>query len=565
MKLTIKCRKDSIIENTIRIFNRHLRKRLCPAVELSLDQGNLIWEIDPGYPEEAYSIADRPDGTVQLKGGSSMAILFGTGKILHTADFSGGVFKIGRWRGKVEPYAGYRIVYLAAHFHNYYHVAPFEEIAEYLEDLALWGYNSLIMWIDKHHFQGAEDPKLALFVERARKIYKAGAAVGLKPIICGLANEGYANTPEPLKATYPGRSFYYCEVCPSTQAGRDLIQKNLRDTLEWFKDLPIAGLFQGCYDQGGCACPECFPWGCNGMFKTTKRSAELFRQYFPEGKLIYFTWLFNYKGEKEWEGLDERMAAGDGQWIDMLMADSHEDFPQFPLIHGVPGKRPLLNFPEISMWGMHPWGGFGANPLIKRLRTLWGQAGHILSGGMPYSEGIYEDINKIVCSAFYWQGHNETDEILREYAAFECGCGDSEKFKKLLDILEQNHVTDYNLAETVGKYTEYAALGLKPIHSRPNLVGRKVFQYDPEDGYRIARELDNQAPEWARKSWRWRIIYLRALIDYRLKLNDLEFDAITDRALDELSGIFHSQGLAEYKVAPLTLESASSLRTSATV
>ena len=66
------------------------------------------------------------------------------------------------------------------------------------------------------------------------------------------------------------------------------------------------------------------------------------------------------------------------------------------------GGLPLLNFPEISMWGNWPWGGVGANPLPARFQRLWDQVQHAVQGGFPYSEGIYEDMNKAVVAQFYW-------------------------------------------------------------------------------------------------------------------------------------------------------------------
>lgn len=565
MKLVIKCEKSSMIERTFKILNRHLTKRKCPEFELTTTQADLIWDLDLSYPEDGFSIVDLPDGTVQIKGGSSTAILYGVGKMLHTASFIDGNFQFGSWRGITSPKNPERVVYLASHFNNYYHVAPLDEISEYLEDLALWGYNRLLMWVDKHHFNGSDDPAVIKFVERTRKLYSLGAEIGLKTVLGGLTNEGYANTPKNLVATFPGRSFYYCEVCPSTPEGMKLILKNHQDTINWFKDLDVTGMFLGSYDQGGCACSKCFPWGCNGMLNTGKNVAELFHSYFPNGKIIYFTWLFDRCGEKEWEGLAGKMAKGEGEWIDYIMADSHNDFPCYPREYGMPGNRPLLNFPEISMWGMHPWGTLGANPLPNRFRRLWGQIAHLSGGGMPYSEGIYEDFNKIIYAGFYWNGNNEITETVKEYCNFEFGYSDSSHFMNAIDILEKNHVTDYNYSDIVNKYPEYVALGLKPIKSRPGLLGRKIYDADPKIAYDICKEINIQIPAWGQNSWRWRILFLRALIDYRLKINDLEIDEETDQAFEELASIFHSNGTSEYKVSPLTKESVTSQRSSAVV
>lgn len=566
MKLLIKCETDSIVERTVQILNRHLTKRGCQEFELTTNEhADLIWELDAGYPDEGFGIADLPDGAVQIKGNSPNAILFGVGKMLRTAGFDNGTFQFGLWRGVSSPQKSERIVYLATHFHNYYHVAPLEEISEYLEDLALLGYNRLGMWVDKHHFAGPDDPAILKFVERIKTLYCLGAAIGLKPLVGGLTNEGYANTPKHLIAKDPGRSFYFCEVCPSTSEGMELILKNHADTIGWFKELDISGMFLWSYDQGGCACPKCFPWGCNGMLRTGKQVAELFHSHFPRGKVMYSTWLFDYCGENEWAGLAQKMADGEGEWIDGIIADSHDDFPRFPLEHGMPGGRPMLNFPEISMWGMNPWGALGANPLPGRFRRLWGQVAHLSDGGLPYSEGIYEDFNKALYAAFYWSGNNEIDVACREYCQFEFGYENPQHLMEAIGILEANHVTDYNYATTVNKYPEYVAMGLKPIKSRPGLLGRKVYQADPKTAFDVCCAIQNRLPAWGKSSWRWRILFLRSLIDFRLKLNDLEIDGETDEAFEELARIFHSAGTSEFKVSPLTKESAAANRSSAIV
>ena len=50
---------------------------------------------------------------------------------------------------------------------------------------------------------------------------------------------------------------------------------------------------------------------------------------------------------------------GDGQFIPLTAE------------HGAPGGRPVIDFPEISMWGGKPWGGYGANPLTMRLDNFF--------------------------------------------------------------------------------------------------------------------------------------------------------------------------------------------------
>ena len=86
-------------------------------------------------------------------------------------------------------------------------------------------------------------------------------------------------------------------------------------------------------------------------------------------------------------------------WADFLMVDAHREYPRYPLEHAL--IKPIVNFPEISMWGLKPWGGYGANPLPERFQRIWNDSKHILDGGLPYSEGIYEDISKIQFAGYY--------------------------------------------------------------------------------------------------------------------------------------------------------------------
>jgi len=240
------------------------------------------------------------------------------------------------------------------------------------------------------------------------------------------------------------------------------------------------------YDEGGCGCDKCRPWGSNGFLKLSRDFAQLGRRYFPNLKTVLSTWLFDTPPEGEWQGLDQALAK-DAEWVDYIMADAHEDFPRYPLDVGVPGNRPLLNFPEISVWGNSPWGGYGANPLPSRFQRLWDQVKHVVEGGFAYSEGIYEDITKAVIAQFYWDRDQSARETLKEYIAYEFGSGVTDDVLTVIDILETS----------AGRY--YQRQPVDPAEARR--------------AWQLAEGVHSRLPEWARRNWRWEILHLRTLLD----------------------------------------------------
>jgi hypothetical protein len=209
------------------------------------------------------------------------------------------------------------------------------------------------------------------------------------------------------------------------------------------------------------------------------------REAFPGIRFVLSTWLYDSPDEGEWLGLDR--AIRDEPWIDSILADAHEDFPRYPLDVHVPGDVPLINFPEISMWGLAPWGGYGANPLPGRFQRLWDQVKHAVRGGFPYSEGIFEDINKAVVVQFYWNPDRTADETVREYVSYEYPGADGDSVLSMIRGIETNH-TAFCKGESVDV-----------------VLAERVLE--------IANRIDATLLPIVRKSWRWRILYLRAVMD----------------------------------------------------
>ena len=169
------------------------------------------------------------------------------------------------------------------------------------------------------------------------------------------------------------------------------------------------------------------------------------------------------------------------------MVDAHEDFPVYVLSH-TPIK-PIVNFPEISMWGLYPWGGFGANPLPRRFQRIWDSAKQVLRGGMPYSEGIYEDILKIQWAGYYWNKDASYREILAEYIGYYYETERVDEMIEIMELIEDNHAA---LADNTPPDMEKARRALA-----------------------LARTVDEALSPLVRTAWRWRLLYIRAILDVK--------------------------------------------------
>jgi hypothetical protein len=167
------------------------------------------------------------------------------------------------------------------------------------------------------------------------------------------------------------------------------------------------------------------------------------------------------------------------------------------------------------MWGNWPWGGVGANPLPARFQRLWDQVSSRVEGGFPYSEGIYEDMNKAMAAQFYWDRERSARETLEDYITFEFGAEDPAPVLELVAILES----------AAGNFYQK-----KPVEVE---AARRA--------HRLAEEIHAGLPGWGKRAWRWELLRLRALLDAeRFAGGGLETPTAQE-ALLRLAELYHCQ------------------------
>ncbi len=199
------------------VFYQSGKEKVAQAAEPPL---NLVLSVAPGIGSEGFKIEDGPPRTVRIIGNDPRGLLYGVGKFLRSSRFNSKGFVAGNWRGTSIPEKPIRGLYLATHFHNFYHDAPIEEVERYVEDCGLWGFNTILVWCDMHHFQGFDDPKAAELRERLHRIYQTARGIGLGNGLLIVSNEGYGNSPAEIRADPKGTRSGVCLRHLPAQAGR---------------------------------------------------------------------------------------------------------------------------------------------------------------------------------------------------------------------------------------------------------------------------------------------------------------------------------------------------------
>jgi hypothetical protein len=180
----------------------------------------------------------------------------------------------------------------------------------------------------------------------------------------------------------------------------------------------------------------------------------------------------------------------DRDWVSYLMLETRRGIPEYIQEHGIPGGLPAIDFPEITMRYLDPWGGWGATPLPTEVERMWRQLPEDINGGVCYTEGFYDDVNKAVIGSLMWDRSTTSRDVFADYCGYELRQELIEDYWELSNLMEHNQYL-----------TNYA------VKQPPNM-----------DEVARIRELGEQMnaalPESIRTGWRWRLMYLRSLLDY---------------------------------------------------
>eukprot|EP01043_Picozoa_sp_COSAG02_P013651 COSAG02_NODE_550_length_20437_cov_4.270676_1_plen_888_part_00 len=494
-------------------------------------------------------------------------------------------------RGAPAVPGSFRGLYFATHFGNFFANAPATAIHEYLEDMALWGANTLVVIAEPAKFENIT--MLGPLLDRNAQIGAFAQSIGFK-VGWIFNNEGFqdayhqdehGNYVSNISFTYPQQeggdfgtpTMPQFLICPHN--GLDYLKNGVWGPIlrrVAANGLHLDHLIAWPYDWGGCGCQQDWPWGAVGFprFSTDilTMATNEWGHAGVEGTLS--TWHFQMSTAKppadEYGGLDKWLRSHNdggvaahahahtqtqpqpeehvrhadtaggygGLGYSRLLPRDHNVVPEYQAAstanwthtmsavpggfqwiaaHGKVGGLPTLDFPEYSMFSGCPWGGYGANPVPQTMQTDWDTHGDIISGGMPYSEGIYLDMNQVMRQQQYWSGRL-TNETLLEYNRYEFGWAAAENITQAVRILETT------LGWEAG-----------PFPKGKDLAKNGSSQY----AFALLNDAMLSMTESAKASWRWRILYLRAQIDALSFRGKATNAALLNASFDELAKIYH--------------------------
>ena len=480
--------------------------------------------MDAAIPGENADVNVK-DGRATVAAGRFRGLVHGAGVLLRRIRYGHGTFTLADGSCAFAPKKALRMMYFARHFHNWYHHATAEMLTEYIDDLVLSGHNAFTFVYAYPTFNRADATaeELKRFADASKKAYDRVHALDCGVRVSGGSNQAPKNTPEKFRGTPnsdPKRGNAGFNVCPAKPGAWEYLLDYRKLQLKELEGVKADYVGYWPFDEGGCECETCKPWGGNGYLKLIERYAPVNEAAFPGAKTIVSTWTFH---DDDWAGLYKWLETYDG--VDYILADSHTDFPKYPLEHPVPKNIPIVTFPEISMWGRDFWGAYGATMMPRRFERLFRQAERVSGGFVTYSEGRYEDVNKEIVVGLYVDPSASPDNLLRSYAAFYLPGTDPEDFVRLCGLLEDNHVFPGN-------------------HYRPD------FSDVPEDSAelaayrrraaetcRLAEKMAGELLPSFRQSWRWRLVFLRTVIDREILAARKDKPASAQPYLDELRKI----------------------------
>ena len=409
---------------------------------------------DDGGPDEGYHIASSPSG-VRVTGSDPRGMLFGTGRLLRLLRYGEGSLAI---RPDVSITSspdffmrGHQLGFRRRS--NTYDSWGLDEYEQYIRELIVWGANSIEL------IPPMTSSDVINRFEFGRKAWDM--TVGLSELLDQYdldVSLWMAVNDRVLPGMVVGNHKDGDRLCPSRPDDRKWMLKIRRDLFSEMRR--VNGVFIPGGDPGGCECSKCSPWG-KTLIPLAADIGGVLEECHPGAKI----WLSNQMFTKaESEHLYSYIEEEEPEWLGGLVYSPWVPETVEEVRGRLPQRYPLRNYPDIchSVRCQYPVDDWDpAYGLVEGRETPNQRpaafhhihrrfSGHF-QGSITYSDGVNDDVNKIICSALDWDRGADLGEVLLDYARFFFGDDLAEDAARGILDLEANWRGELGKNESVEK------------------------------------------------------------------------------------------------------------------
>lgn len=314
-----------------------------------------------------------------------------------------------------------RTLYAPGHFGNAYESLGDNEFRARLTEWRDWGFNEYADWFDPANCgdpYGKPYYDLGWLLRHSKKRhFSIAQSLGLPCVAVLTPNTVFQNQCDPDVVATKSERIFGQLVCPSVPRGREII---LRNHDNYFKDLADTGVklraIAACpYDFGGCACEKCNPWILT-FAKVCREVHAIAEKHHPGVEMRMIGWWWSAEEHRLFAEWADREAPG---WVKSLTQHipySQSDVADVPLPQGC-ARQAFFHISYAE--GAEPRDFYGhLGPIIaaERIsRTINALMARGCTGWMAYTEGLYDDVNKMLLAGLSAGKQATADEVLRAY------------------------------------------------------------------------------------------------------------------------------------------------------
>jgi len=369
---------------------------------------------------EAYGIA--VDGNrVRLAGRDERGALFAAGRLIRLANAGPGTLSLELAAPiATAPDAAYRAHQLGyRHTANTYDAWTIETYEQYIRDLILFGSNGieLITNLDPQAKDGPvmAEPMRAMNVKLSALTQAYGIDLWLW---------------SPVMAE-PGEDV-------TTPEGKAIALEKRR---QLFKDYPsITHVFVPGGDDGNTPAKDLMPF--------LEELAPILHEYHPSAKIWVSNQTFTLE---ENDYFFDYLRKEDPQWLHGLVYGPWVKMAWEEMRERTPKRFPIRSYPDIThtlrcQYPVPNWDPAFANsvgrepimPMPEMQRHIYLRYRDVSDGFGSYSDGVHDDLNKMLWSAYGWDPETDLDAFLAEYGNVFFGGTLATEVAQGLRMLERN-------------------------------------------------------------------------------------------------------------------------------